>query len=68
MKTAATTLIISCVIEAGQYPGIVKTTLDGFNQRAYLEGTNASSARDHFFYILRGDPIGGRQAAIHASD
>ena len=26
-------------IEAGKYPGIVKTTLDGFDQRAYLEGT-----------------------------
>src|SRR5882757_8831360 len=25
-------------IEAGQYPGIVKTTLDGVNQREYLEG------------------------------
>ena len=25
-------------IEAGSYPGIVKTTLDGVNQRAYLEG------------------------------
>jgi hypothetical protein len=24
-------------IEAGQYPGIVKTTLDDFDQRAYLE-------------------------------
>jgi hypothetical protein len=23
---------------AGQYPGIVKTTLDGFDQREYLEG------------------------------
>ena len=25
-------------IEAGQYPNIVKTTLDGFDQRDYLEG------------------------------
>jgi arylsulfatase A-like enzyme len=25
-------------IEAGQYPGIVKTTLDGFDQHDYLEG------------------------------
>ena len=31
-------------IEAGQYPGIVKTTLDGFDQREYLEGTSARSA------------------------
>jgi arylsulfatase A-like enzyme len=37
-------------IEAGQYPGIVKTTLDGFDQRDYLEGTSEKSARDYFFY------------------
>jgi arylsulfatase len=37
-------------IEAGKYPGIVKTTLDGVNQRAYLEGTSENSARDYFFY------------------
>jgi arylsulfatase A-like enzyme len=37
-------------IEAGQYPGIVKTTLDGFNQRDFLEGKSAKSARDYFFY------------------
>jgi len=39
-------------IEAGQYPGIVKTTLDGVNQRAYLEG-KGDSARDTFFYYTR---------------
>jgi len=27
-------------IEAGSYPGIVKTTLDGFDQRDYLEGNS----------------------------
>jgi arylsulfatase A-like enzyme len=37
-------------IEAGQYPGIVKTTLDGVNQRDYLEGKSEKSARDFFFY------------------
>src|SRR6185436_12258240 len=37
-------------IEAGKYPGIVKTTLDGFDQRAYLEGASEKSARDVFFY------------------
>ena len=37
-------------IEAGKYPGIVKTTLDGVDQREYLEGTSAKSARDTFFY------------------
>ncbi len=43
-------------IEAGAYPGIVKTTLDGVNQRAYLEGTSASSARDYFFYFSGSTP------------
>jgi len=43
-------------IEAGAYPGIVKTTLDGVNQRAYLEGASASSARDYFFYFSGSTP------------
>jgi arylsulfatase A-like enzyme len=43
-------------IEAGQYPGIVKTTLDGFDQRTYLEGTSEKSARDHFFYYSGSTP------------
>ena len=43
-------------IEAGKYPGIVKTTLDGFDQRAYLEGTSDKSARDHFFYYSGSTP------------
>jgi arylsulfatase A-like enzyme len=37
-------------IEGGKYPGIIKTTLDGVDQRAYLEGTSDKSARDTFFY------------------
>ena len=37
-------------IEGGKYPGIVKTTLDGVDQRGYLEGTSEKSARDVFFY------------------
>jgi arylsulfatase len=37
-------------IEAGSYPGIVKTTLDGVDQRDYLEGKTEKSARDTFFY------------------
>jgi arylsulfatase A-like enzyme len=37
-------------IQTGKYPGIVKTMLDGFDQRAYLEGTAEHSARDVFFY------------------
>ena len=36
-------------IEAGTYPGIVKTTLDGVDQRPYLEG-QGESARDTLFY------------------
>jgi arylsulfatase len=43
-------------IEAGQYPGIVKTTLDGVNQRAYLEGTSENSARDFFYYFSGATP------------
>jgi arylsulfatase len=43
-------------IEAGQYPGIVKTTLDGFDQRDYLEGKSDKSARDHFFYFSGSTP------------
>ncbi|MEO8739247.1 MAG: arylsulfatase [Casimicrobiaceae bacterium] len=36
-------------IESGSYPSIVKTTLDGVDQRAYLEG-QGDSARDTLFY------------------
>jgi arylsulfatase len=43
-------------IEAGQYPGIVKTTLDGYDQRDYLEGKSEESARDHFFYFSAATP------------
>jgi arylsulfatase A-like enzyme len=43
-------------IEKGTYPGIVKTTLDGVNQRAYLEGTSDKSARDYFFYYSGSTP------------
>ena len=43
-------------IEAGKYPGIVKTTLDGVDQRAYLEGTSDKSARDYFFYFSGATP------------
>jgi arylsulfatase A-like enzyme len=43
-------------LEQGKYPGIVKTTLDGVNQRAYLEGASAQSARDYFFYFSGSTP------------
>ena len=43
-------------IEQGAYPGIVKTTLDGVDQRDYLEGKSKNSARDTFFYYSGKDP------------
>ena len=43
-------------IEAGSYPGIVKTTLDGVNQIDYLTGKSEKSARDTFFYYSGSDP------------
>ena len=43
-------------IEAGRYPGIVKTTLDGVDQRDYLEGKSEKSARDYFFYFSGSTP------------
>jgi arylsulfatase A-like enzyme len=43
-------------IEAGQYAGIVKTTLDGFDQREYLEGKSEKSARNYFFYYSGASP------------
>jgi arylsulfatase A-like enzyme len=42
-------------IEAGQYPEILKTTLDGVDQRDYLEG-KSDSARDTFFYYTGPKP------------
>jgi arylsulfatase A-like enzyme len=43
-------------IEAGSYPGIVKTTLDGVDQRDYLEGKTEKSAREVFFYYTGATP------------
>jgi arylsulfatase len=43
-------------IEAGQYAGIVKTTLDGVDQRDYLEGASDKSAREYFFYFSGATP------------
>ena len=43
-------------IEKGEYPGIVKTHLDGFNERDYLEGKSDKSARDVFFYYTGATP------------
>jgi arylsulfatase len=43
-------------IMAGTYPGIKKTMLDGVDQRDYLEGTSAKSAREVFFYYTGSQP------------
>ena len=43
-------------LEKGAYPGIVKTTLDGVDQRDYLEGKSEKSARDTFFYYTGATP------------
>jgi len=43
-------------VEAGKYPGIVRTTLDGVNQIAYLSGKSEKSARDHFLYYSSTTP------------
>ena len=43
-------------IEKGEYPGIVKTTLDGVNQRDYLLGKSDTAARDTFMYYSGKDP------------
>jgi len=43
-------------IEAGQYPGIVKTTLDGINQIDYLSGKSEKSAREYFLYYSSTTP------------
>src|SRR6187397_723750 len=43
-------------IEKGDYPGIVKTTLDGVNQIDYLTGKSDKSARDTFLYYSGKEP------------
>ena len=43
-------------IEKGEYLGIVKTTLDGFDQIDYLAGKSEKSARDVFFYYSNKTP------------
>jgi len=43
-------------LEKGEYPGIVKTTLDGVNQRDYLLGEADTAARDTFMYYSGKDP------------
>ena len=43
-------------LEQSGYPGIVKTTLDGFNQLPYLTGQSPKSAREVFFYFSGSTP------------
>jgi arylsulfatase len=43
-------------IEAGKYPGIVRTTLDGVNQIDYLTGRSPNSAREVFYYFSGSTP------------
>ena len=43
-------------IEKGEYPGIVKTTLDGVNQIDYLTGKSDKSARNSFLYYSGKQP------------
>jgi arylsulfatase A-like enzyme len=43
-------------LEAGSYPDIVKTTLDGVNQIDYLTGKSDQSARDVFYYFSGATP------------
>jgi arylsulfatase A-like enzyme len=43
-------------IMAGNYPGIVKTKLDGTSQFDYLTGKSEKSARDTFFYYTGPQP------------
>ena len=43
-------------IEGGAYPGIVKTTLDGFDQADFLLGKSDKSARDTFFFYSGATP------------
>src|SRR5262245_23843613 len=47
-------------LEAGKYPGIVKTTLDGVNQIDYLTGKSDQSARDVFYYFAGATPAAVR--------
>ncbi len=46
-------------IEAGQYSGIVKTTLDGVDQRAYLEGNCAHFRARLLLLLLRRHALRG---------
>ena len=46
-------------IEAGKYPGIVKTTLDGVDQRDYLEGKSEQVGARYLLLLHGLDAVGG---------
>ena len=46
-------------IEAGTYPGIVKTTLDGFDQRDYLAGQIGEVRARRLLLLFQLAPVGG---------
>ena len=47
---------LNAQIQAGKYPGIVKTMLDGHNQIDYLTGKSAKSASNVFYYYSGSRP------------
>ena len=59
-KAGPQTLLLKKQLEAGEYPGIVKTTLDGVNQIDYLTGKSEKSARDFFYYFAGATPAAVR--------
>ena len=46
-------------IEAGQYPGIVRTTLDGINQTEYLSGRSETVGARYLLLLFQRAPVGG---------
>src|SRR3954465_10966880 len=46
-------------IEAGQYPGIVKTTLDGVDQTDYLSGRSEKSGARYLLLLFGQGSVGG---------
>ena len=46
-------------IEAGQYPGIVRTTLDGVNQVEYLSGQVGEVGARYLLLLFQRAPVGG---------
>ena len=46
-------------IESGTYPGIVKTTLDGVDQRDYLEGKTREVGARYLLLLFRLPSVGG---------